>query len=191
MANYSGKFVLRIPPALHQQLAQQASGMGASLNHYCRSLIESGLQTRTTQPQWDPWIAPIIPILTAHIGRELIAIVVFGSQVRGETHTHSDLDLLIVLTETRPIARSLYRWWDTAIPQGETPDINPHFVHCPTSPQTASGLWFEVALNHVIVYQRGGRITQCLQSLRAHVASGACERIWSHGHPYWVKKDAK
>lgn len=38
---YSGKFMLRLSPELHEQLAIRASIEGDSLNNYCKKVLES------------------------------------------------------------------------------------------------------------------------------------------------------
>lgn len=38
--NYTGKFVLRIPPELHERLTIQAMIEGDSLNNYCKKVLE-------------------------------------------------------------------------------------------------------------------------------------------------------
>jgi len=42
---YSGKFVLRIPPGLHEALALRADQTGKSLNAVAESAIRSGIRT--------------------------------------------------------------------------------------------------------------------------------------------------
>ena len=39
--SYSGKFMLRVPPELHERLAIKAAVIGDSLNNYCRKILES------------------------------------------------------------------------------------------------------------------------------------------------------
>ncbi|MDA0246037.1 MAG: toxin-antitoxin system HicB family antitoxin [Chloroflexi bacterium] len=38
--SYSGKFMLRVPPHLHERLAVQAMLEGDSLNNYCKKVLE-------------------------------------------------------------------------------------------------------------------------------------------------------
>jgi antitoxin HicB len=46
-AEYSGKFVLRVPRRLHRQLAETAETEGVSLNQLCNSLLAQGLGATT------------------------------------------------------------------------------------------------------------------------------------------------
>lgn len=41
-ARYSGKFVLRVPPPVHQALALKARAAGKSLNTYCAERLAEG-----------------------------------------------------------------------------------------------------------------------------------------------------
>ena len=43
LEDYSGQFKLRLPKALHKQLAQRSSEEGVSMNQYCVYLLSKGL----------------------------------------------------------------------------------------------------------------------------------------------------
>lgn len=40
---YSGRFMLRIPPSLHEAIALQAEGIGASINSVATQVLRNGL----------------------------------------------------------------------------------------------------------------------------------------------------
>jgi hypothetical protein len=50
----SGKFSLRIPPQLHEELVKQAEDEGVSLNLYCNFLLTAGVASGKVLEQiWD------------------------------------------------------------------------------------------------------------------------------------------
>lgn len=126
MKSSSGRFVLRIGPSLHHSLRQRAQREKRSLNALCAAYLQQGLALRPPS-NWEFVTTHIVPALTQHFGLRLHGVIVFGSRVRGEARTSSDLDLLIVLDEGEPIRRTLYQWWDTITWPHDPPyDINPH-----------------------------------------------------------------
>jgi predicted nucleotidyltransferase len=117
-------------------------------------------------------------------GDDLEAVVLFGSEARGQSRPSSDIDLLIVVKRRLDLSRDLYRRWDD---QATDRRMSPHFVHLPHDVSTAGSLWFEVALDGVILYQETLRISEFLHSVRKAIADGFIRRRYTHGHPYWVK----
>lgn len=184
--NYSGRFVLRIPAPLHRRLSREAERRGLSLNELCNLLIESNLEGRKNDEEKFSFLNPIVKQLTNHF-KDLLGVVVFGSQVTGKATQSSDLDLLIVLPSNLPITRSLYRWWDEEIPSVGPITVNPHFVHLPPSPDGAGSLWLEVATAHEILWERNGAVGDVIKKLLEIIALDRVRRYWSNGQPYWVK----
>jgi hypothetical protein len=115
----------------------------------------------------------------------LEALVLFGSAARGEMWEHSDIDLLGVVRAGLPIRREWYAAWDAEIGP-PTPRLSPHFVALPRTAQNVGGLWLEVAMDGVILWDPRWRVAQLLASLREQIAAGAAVRRWAHGHSYWV-----
>ena len=185
---YSGKFVLRLPSNLHETLAKKAKAEAISLNQLARRLLQESLQNKSSQPAYLEKIKPLLPQIKSHFRKNLLAVLVFGSTVRGETTDKSDIDLLIVLKPTQSIKRSLYHWWES-LKKSSSPIINSHFVHLPLSSEQASGIWFEVALDSKLLYQEGASVSGFLKKLWQQIQSGKLERAWSHGHPYWIRRD--
>lgn len=185
----SGKFVLRIAPAMHHRLSRQARERGVSLNQICKELIESALEKGPDSFQPPSFLAPILKSLRDSFKEKLLGVLLFGSQVSGRASALSDWDLLIVLDLSIPLHRSLYSWWDESIrPEGDRV-VNPHFSHLPPSPAEAGTLWLEVAVNSRILWEKGMLMTSGLEGIKHFIASGAARRYWSHGQPYWVKQD--
>ena len=85
-----------------------------------------------------------------------------------------------------PLTRSLYQWWDDQVLPPDQMIWNPQFVHLPSSAEQAGGLWFEIALAHQILLEKGGKISDLIASLNSLIADDQVRRYWSNGHPYWV-----
>jgi len=166
----SGKFVLRLPKELHRSLKNDAFESGQSLNEVCLKKLLAE-EVRDSSDQANP--------------------VLFGSGARGELTADSDIDLLIVLESGFPISRSLYRDWDrfwetTDIDDGGR-QISPHYVSLPKGIADAGGLWYEVAIEGIIIWESKLRISRFLRLIRRAIASGHIERIARQGYSYWIK----
>lgn len=186
----SGKFVLRVAPEIHGELKVTASRLGKSLNEFCVDLLQKGLHGKTAgKASLLPEGKKITSSLRKKFGRHLLGVLVFGSQARAEADPWSDVDLLIVVDETIPIERPLYRWWDEALEAGLPKSINPQFVRPPSDVREAGGLWFEVALAHEILWEKRGLVSDLLERLKETIASGAVRRYTTQGQPYWVRRE--
>lgn len=186
MSSYSGKFVLRLPPVLHQKLAGEARSRNVSLNRVTLHFLEAGMRAGDRDKTWLKPVRGILPALKRKFGNRLLGLLVFGSQVSGEATAASDIDGLVVLDKSVPLRRALYSWWDDALPPNDAEPVNPHFVHLPENPRAAGGLWFEVALNHETVYQGDGKVGLFLSRLLQLLQKGAIKREFAYGQPYWV-----
>ena len=177
----SGRFLLRIEPGLHASLRGAAAAAGLSLNDFCaRKLAAPGLHP------FDP-AARAVERAAGEAGSGLVGVVVFGSRSRGEMSERSDIDLLIVVDASVELTRDLYRVWDDDPLVWEGRAVEPHFVRLPDSSAAPSALWLEVAVEGVVLFERGFELSMHLASLRGWIASGAVRRRWSHGQPYWVE----
>lgn len=184
---HSGKFVLRIPENVHRGLRAEAVRRSTSLNTLCIELLVAGL----TNPECRkadivPKRKIIVRELQKKFGNNLIGFLIFGSQVRSEANTASDIDLMIIVEDTIPLDRSLYRWWDETLAPNLPRTHNPQFVCLPSTPREAGGLWFEVAMGHEILWERDRDVSRFIGDLKEFVASGAIRRYITQGQPYWV-----
>jgi len=189
----SGKFVLRLPKELHRSLKNDAFESGQSLNEVCLKKLLAE-EVRDSSDQANP-VSMIPPKLREQIGElwgaKLVGLILFGSGARGELTADSDIDLLIVLESGFPISRSLYRDWDrfwetTDIDDGGR-QISPHYVSLPKGIADAGGLWYEVAIEGIIIWESKLRISRFLRLIRRAIASGHIERIARQGYSYWIK----
>lgn len=170
----SGRFVLRLDPELHGQLKKQAVKEGVSLNQLIVDKLSSG---KTSQ----------FGIIRKVFKDRLVGIVLFGSHVRNEERESSDIDLLLVLSEDSRIERELYSLWDEKVQVSLGEKYSPQFVKIPKEPRLASSIWLEVALEGVILYERGLELRKFIFELKHMIASGVFRRQLIYGQPYWVR----
>ena len=176
----SGRFVLRIDPALHARLREEARTGGISLNELCaRKLALPG-----SAPS-GPFGAALTRAATV-VGDALVGVVGFGSWARREMWNRSDVDLLLIVEDGQEIHRGLYGSWDQAPVFWNGHPVEPLFVHLPPPGSRMSGLWAEVAVDGVVLFERDLRVSSRLVEFRREIASGRVSRRLSHGQPYWV-----
>lgn len=178
----SGRFLLRIEPGLHAALRRAAEAAGLSLNEYCARKLAVPSGSTALSEGAGRALAHAAEVL----GDDLRAAVVYGSWARGEAGEESDVDLLLVVDDRRAITRDLYRDWDRAPVSWDGLEVEPHFVHLPPTNRPASGLWGEVALDGVVLFERGGRLSAALARVRRDLAEGRLVRKQVQGQPYWV-----
>ena len=186
MAEHSGRFVLRIPSDLHSRARRLAQEQGVSLNEYCRCAIESYTGTVTSEPRAANRGGPWVDAARLVVGDDLEGVALFGSEARGEARESSDVDLLVVVADRLELSRKLYRGWDNR--SGMDRRVSPHFVHLPSSVLEAGSIWYETAMDGIILFERDRSISSFLQSIRRAIADGHVRRGYAHGHPYWVKE---
>jgi len=184
MADHSGRFVLRIPPDLHARLRRIAGERGVSLNEYCRTAIEYYTDRSAADRDPDSFAGRSAAAARDVVGGDLVGVVLFGSQARGEGRESSDTDLLIVVSTEHELGRELYRRWDDVEPDRR---VSPHFVHLPQTLSGAGSIWYEVALDGIVLHEEDHLISAFLQSVRRAIADGRLRRRYAHGHAYWVK----
>ena len=179
----SGRFVLRLDPALHAALRREAAVRGVSLNAHCvqRLAVAAGVS-----PGFEG-AADTVRGVTELMGESLIGIVAFGSWARGESADTSDIDVLIVIDGDIPITRELYRRWDEAPVAWSGRPVDPHFVHLPSKRATPSGLWAEVAIDGIVLHDPGHRVFPRLAAVRRALAEGRLRRRTVHGQGYWTE----
>jgi len=189
----SGRFLLRVSPALHHALRRRAREAGKSLNRYCsealRALVEDAAPGQSRA--WQAAAAAIVE----HVGEELEAVALFGSRAQGWDGPGSDIDLLLVLRDGAALGRERYAAWDrTLAPALEIralgAQVNPHFAVLPAGRPGAAdgggGLWLEAALHGVVLWQRSSEVSHWIAEARELMAEGVLRRRRAHGQPYWL-----
>lgn len=176
----SGRFVLRMEPGLHAALRAAAKLAGLSLNDYCvRKLAAPGYAGQEPAGR-------VIARAAGLFGDGLVGIVAFGSWARGEATRDSDVDVLVVLGREVRLSRALYREWDASGLEWSSRRVDAHFVHLPAEPDGVTNLWAEVAVDGVVLFDRGFTLSRKLAAIRARIASGEIVRRRSNGQPYWA-----
>jgi hypothetical protein len=95
------------------------------------------------------------------------------------------VDVLVILDRGRPLDRGLYRDWDSAPVTWGGRAVDPHFVHLPADGR-ATGLWGEAAIDGVLLFEAGTRVSSTLAQVRRDIVAGRLVRRMAHGQPYWV-----
>lgn len=176
----SGRFVLRLPPALHARLADTARERGISLNEHClRSLA------RAEAVSGGP-LADAVAHALEQLGCHVAGMAVFGSFARGEAGPGSDVDLLVALEPGVPITRSLYAPWDEVDLRVDGHEVAPHFVALAVERDPISGFWAEVALDGSVVWDPDLILTRELVRIRRAIMSGVLVRRSAGGRTWWT-----
>lgn len=182
-ARLSGRFVLRIDPGLHACLRRDAAGSGLSLNDFCARKLAAPLGSPLAL---GPGAAVLARALSLH-GDDLVGVALFGSWARGEAVPGSDADLLVVLAEGTRLTRALYRAWDDEALAWDSHPVAVQLAALPAAGSAVGGLWAEVALDGIVLFERELLLSRRLGALRREVLSGRLVRKTVQGQPYWVR----
>lgn len=177
----SGRFLLRIEPGLHAALREAAREADVSLNEYCARKLALPAKSLAAS-SGDPTAR-----VADFLGDALIGVVAFGSWARQELAQNSDVDLLIVVDDEVRIGRWLYREWDESPATWNGHPLEPHFVHLPRPGARTSGIWPEVAVEGVVLFERDLVVSRLLVGIRRQIAAGRIVQRRVHGQPYWVE----
>jgi predicted nucleotidyltransferase len=179
----SGRFVLRIDPGLHALLRKAAAEANLSLNEYCALKLAAPAGQLAQFPDG----AQAVLRAAAEYGEKLVAAIVYGSWARGEADAASDVDLLLVLDNRLALTRELYRRWDLHPMVWEERPIEVHFVHLPDMEREVPGIWAEIALDGLILFERDFQLSKRLAQMRKKMFTGRIIRKTIHGQPYWTE----
>jgi hypothetical protein len=153
------------------------------LNDYCARILAAPIgDFATLEPA-----AAVVTHAADLLGERLVGVLAYGSWVRGEATAQSDLDLLVVIEPDVPLVRSLYRRWDERRLTWDGRPIDPHFVHPIADDAPPSGAWAEAAIDGVVLFERGLRLSTALGRVRRAVVEGRLVRRRVHGQPYWAE----
>ena len=179
----SGRFVLRIDPTLHESLRKAARAEGMSLNRYCARRLAS------PDAPLGPPAAAVVRRATSLLGDSLLGVVAFGSWVRGDASSTSDVDILLVAHDSVAISRDLYRQWDDQPALNwNRHQVSPHFVHLPLETDAVSGLWAEVAVDGLVLFEQEHVVSRRLAGVRRRIVEGRVSLRLARGQPYWVRE---
>lgn len=179
----SGRFLLRVDPDLHALLKASASELGLSLNDYCTRKLTLPVDAAALADDAPTVVRRAVDLYGSH----LVGVVVFGSWARGEAADGSDVDLLVVLDDSLPLTRPLYAAWDDRPATWDGRPVEVHLAHLPARGGAPSSIWAEVALDGLVVYERGRRLSARLGDVRREIAAGTVVRRVAQGQPYWTR----
>jgi predicted nucleotidyltransferase len=174
-----GRLLLRLEPGLHAALREAARAEGTSLNDYLVGRIAAPAGSA------HQGAADTVARAAAVASGQLAGIVAFGSWTRGEVADSSDVDVLVVVDPGVRLSRALYRRWDERPVDWGGRSVEPHFVHLPEPGGRVSGLWAEVAIDGVVLFERGVQLSALLVRIRREILAGRLVRRLVHGQPYW------
>lgn len=177
--------MLRAGPALHGALRAGARTAGVSLNDYCiaRLSAPAAQDPHGAAPSLLGWAR-------RGFGDALVGLAIYGSWARGEATAESDVDLLVVLDGSQPLRRELYRRCDEADLMWDGHPLQPQVVHLPATNTVGGGLWPEIALDGIVLYERDFLVSRHLVRVRRAIADGRLVRRTAHGQPYWTTVEA-
>lgn len=179
----SGRFLLRLEPGLHSALRRAAAESRLSLNDYCARKLAAPLGNLAAVSDASRTVSRAAGLF----GDRLVGVAAFGSWARREAVAASDVDVLVVVDPEIPITRQLYREWDEEPIAWEGRPTEPHFVQLPPPGTIAAGLWAEVALDGVVLFERGLALSAHLVRVRRDIVGGRLVRRVVHGQPYWTE----
>ena len=176
----SGRFLLRLPTGLHAALRAAARSAGLSLNDYClRRLAAPGPRLDLHQ------LAPAIQRAAEVAGAALVGVVAFGSWARGQAVVTSDIDLLVIVDPAFELTRSVYRQWDETPLVIDGRPVESHIVRLPPSEAAITAVWAEVAIDGIVLFERGLQVSSHLAHVRRAIVAERMARRVVHGQPYW------
>lgn len=190
----ASKILVRLPRHLHAELKSQAARLDVSLNQLCLQALQSYLRDSAAPPKPKAPFPPLACILESSLGAKLEAVALFGSQARGDATAASDADLLLCLQSGVALTRDLYAEWDRlmeAHPEAMPRALSPHFCLLPAAPENAGSLWFEVAIDGIVLWERTLAVSRFLASVRRYLLAGGRIRRSAYGVPYWVESHAQ
>jgi hypothetical protein len=179
----SGRFLLRIEPALHALLKFDAGELGLSLNDFCARKLALPADPSALLGDGPAVVRRAIALY----GPRLVGVVVFGSWAREQAADGSDVDVLVGLDRDVPLTRTLYAAWDEAPLRWDGRPVEVHLAHVPADDEAASAVWAEVALDGLVVFERDRRLSARLGLVRREIAAGRFVRRVAQGQPYWTR----
>lgn len=185
MSKKSTPFLLRLNSDLFEKLKARAIVNGVSMNEFCKSSLQKEVSPSGPSTAFDE----LKNIIHQALGIELIGAVLFGSTARGTATSNSDRDLLLVIDSGACVSRELYELWDQLTKKNKRSalsDYSPHFCALPSNPLRTEGIWLETALDGIVLWEAGFRVSRFLGEIRRAIVEQKFVRKSAHGHPYWI-----
>jgi hypothetical protein len=96
--------------------------------------------------------------------------------------------VLVVVDPEQEVTRETYRTWDESPVRSEGRIVEPHVVRLPEPGTPVSGVWAEVAMEGVVLFEQGFGISRRLVEMRRQILAGRLVRRRAHGQAYWVRE---
>jgi predicted nucleotidyltransferase len=173
--------LLRLPAALHRNLARAAAGDGMSFNEYCVRRLSAPATAEDTSALR----TLVVDRARAAFGDRLAGVLLVGSWARGDAGASSDIDVLFAVDPDVPLTRELYRDWDRDPVIWDGRVVDAHVTHLAPADAPPTAVWCEAALDGVVWFERKGAVSRRLGAIRRAIAEGQVVCGVAHGQPYW------
>lgn len=185
-------YLLRLPEGNLNKLKRMALDMNCSINQMINKVLEQFIGDAPSESAESKLVSTT---LNSSLGKNIEAIILFGSVAKSISTASSDYDLLIVMAEDVEIKRSLYRTWDQEVVPSLTFEMtngkptSPHFVNLKSDISEIHGLWLEVAISGKTLWMKNSKTDKLINKIRLAISQNEFMRKLSHGQPYWVRKN--
>jgi hypothetical protein len=132
-----------------------------------------------------PAFSEVVQRASDAAGASLVGAAVFGSWARSEATRSSDVDVLVVVEPAFALTRAAYEPWDGAPLSVDGHRVEAHIARLPERGAGVTGLWAEVAIDGIVIFDRGLRLSSYLADVRRTILAGRIVRRSIHGQPYW------
>jgi len=145
----------------------------------------SGTREAAMSDEVKEQMTAVLSALQQGLGRNLVAVVLFGSRARGEADEDSDWDLFLIARDlpSRPFQRHLYLkrllpvdWRGQVTILAKTPEEFDSYL---------ASLFLDIALDGIILYDPQGYIADRLARLRRLIRDRGLQRIQIDGDLIW------
>jgi len=122
-------------------------------------------------------LAPVLEALRNGLGDDLLAVVLFGSQARGEADPQSDWDLLVIACNlpSKTLARHFYL--KTMLPAAWRARISLLTKTPQEFESRLPPLYLDIALDGIVLFDRQEYITRRLEWIRQQIQRHHLQRL--------------
>jgi predicted nucleotidyltransferase len=137
-------------------------------------------------------LAPVVAALRAGLGDDLVAVVLFGSQARGEATPESDWDFLVIARHLPPKTLARHFYLKTMLPAAWRARVSIMAKIPQEFESRLPALYLDIALDGIILYDRQAYIKPRLDWLRKQINTNGLKRqrigrdlMWRWPSPTW------
>jgi Predicted nucleotidyltransferases len=122
-------------------------------------------------------LSPVLDALRHGMGDDLVAVVLFGSQARGEADPQSDWDLLVIACNLPPKALARHFYLKSMLPA----DWRARISLLAKTPQEFESrlppLYLDIALDGIVLFDREEYMTRRLEWIRQQIQRHHLQRL--------------